>query len=458
MRYFPMLLFFLSLLSNSFAEAARPSEVISGVRSGSSSKGDGECKSPFCLPGNIVDDDPTLGAKLPDCGLLGSMMSPSRNQVASSEANGDGLQCSSSQYAKPTNEEKAQQARLYKCLEQVREILPKDYQAQKKFISDMQSARLKTFLGMVLTTYGEASGEMDVGDHLAIMKVLDNRTRTCVTGDKPEATTWEIATSPNQFSMYNANLYGGSDKDFHIKNKEKNGERMKLAIEAFGKLQCAKLEPAADWEKAEHYKADYVSPEWAKGKDLIVSAKVNGDPIASKKPYHMFYRLPWSCVIASNKPRGGKKNAKVQSQHSPFEWMTFVSSVAHATDKQSWEMANFGARGVYLRMKNRTLTQIKVHSDPLGARLISVVPHKRHGAIDVIQYDSGEHGTNQIVRVYRAVLFDTRSATILGDFPLRYVGKGAKVQPQQPAWTDSDSGISIFDPETGTTDEIEVGK
>lgn len=461
MREIRGLLFLLMLTACVAAKAARSSEAVSGSRGSKTNtvNAGGDCTSPFCLPKDIVDDDPTLGAKLPDCGILGPMMSSSQTLVASADGESDGLKCSSNPYNKPTDSEKAQQARLYKCLEQVRTILPSDYQAQKKFISGLQSARLKTFLGMVLTTYGETDAAMAVEDHLAIMKVLDNRTRTCVNDDKPSATTWEIATSRNQFSMYNASLYGGKDKDFHIKNKEKNESRMKLAMEAFTKLQCAKMEPEAQWEKAEHYKADYVSPDWAKGKDLIISAKINGDAIANKRPYHQFYQLPWSCVIGSGTKGGkNKKRAAIDTGYPYVAWLSFVSSVAQATDAQSWEIVDFGKRGFYLRLKNRILTQTKIQSDPLGAKLLSVVSHKRHKFIDIIRYDAGEHGTSQIVRIHRAVLFDTRSGEILGDFPVQYSVAGAKVQPAQPKWTDTKTEISIYDPETDETETLDLSQ
>jgi hypothetical protein len=453
------------VLACSQAHASLPSsEMVSGGRSRNSrgatnEKSSNECTTPICLPKNVVDDDPTMGGKLPDCDSLGSVLGTVNNsedqaEEAKRKTNVEnGGVCFAPQGGLNAAEtEKTKVAKLYKCLEQVRGLMPGDLDAQKKFVTELKSARLKTYLGMIMTAYGETTGDMKTGDQLAVMKVIDNSTRSCVNKKSKDVTAWEAAIAPARFSMYNKGTYG-KNKDTFLKDKEKDTDRMKSSIEAFTKLQCAKFEPPKEWEEAMHYKADYVSPSWAKAKDLVQSPNVNNTPLKTSKPMHQFYKLEWNCAIEATNRTIKSSTAVASSLNPTLQFLLGEPAFALSTFGD-WELVQFKGRGNFLRMKSHPLIQLEVAADPNGARITKVEPLKQNKKILVISYDAGEFGTSQILQVEKAALYDTRARKFLGNFALSYSENGAKIE-DQPLWTASLNELRVYDPMSGSTDLIE---
>lgn len=416
-----------------------------------------DCTTPICLPKTVVDDDPTMSGKLQNCDSLGAVLGTVNNTEEQAEevkkkSSSDGVCLAPQNGLSAEATEKSKVEKLYKCLEQVRGIMPDGLDAQKKFISELKSARLKTFVAMIMTAYGETTGDMKTGDQLAVMKVIDNSTRHCVNKKSKEVTAWEAATAPARFSMYNKGIYGKNGDTF-LKNKEKDTTRMKRSIEAFAKIQCAKFDPQKEWDEAMHYKADYVKPSWAKAKDEIKAPNVNNESLKTSSPRHQFYKLEWNCAIDATNQTIKAPNALASLPHPGLQFLFGEPAFALST-LGNWELVQFKGRGQYLRMKSHPLIQTEVAADPSGAQIDSIRTLSENRNIEMITYTAGEFGTSQILKVQKAAVYHSGLRKFLGSFSVRYTENGQPIE-HQPLWTASATELRIYDPISGSTDLIE---
>jgi hypothetical protein len=121
---------------------------------------------------------------------------------------------------------------------------------------------------------------------------------------------------------------------------------------------------------------------------------------------------------------------------------------------EDWELLSYREAGHNLRLKAKPEIYIEVQADPSGPKLLSAKNNDKHANIEMIDYVAGEFGTSEITEITRRVLFNTKTQKILGDFPLKYVIKGAKKKAKQPLWKNTTAGIEIYDPETQATDKV----
>ncbi len=465
------------IFANSQALAARSSELVSPSStsrpSGNSSTGDGgECddKGNFCLPKNIFDDDPTEGGKYSECETLSGILAP--RTIASTRGDAGDQMCHEtnrkSASLKPVGTVDRRQEALYRCLNQVRESIPSgNIASQKNFISNFKSARLKTFLAMAFTGYGEAGPDMGIQDIMAIQKTVVNRTKSCVNGKEPSATAWEVAIAEKQFSMYNDKIYGKNGDKF-IKEKEDSSERMKKSISSFLDLQCARFTPPEMWDKVSYYHNNQVNPSWNRKMKLVQPAAVDGKTIQTTGVHHKFYAKEWSCdidevkTVASNSSKRGRKksdasNSSVSARIAAF-WNGLIPRALAAIE--DWTILNDTKIGHLLRNTRNPLNQIQVTGDPDGAKILSVKTHPTLSDLDIVEYDAGVHGTSQLVQLYRAVIVNNKTNEILGDYPLRSVALNtpASEQPAQPKWSVEGAHIKIYSPDTAKTYTVDAGE
>jgi hypothetical protein len=138
----------------------------------------------------------------------------------------------------------------------------------------------------------------------------------------------------------------------------------------------------------------------------------------------------------------------------PFFISFSPSSEAKLSD---WEIVKIKGAST-LRLKKNQKSKVALISDPSGAKLISTNLHKAHPHIELIHYYAGEHGTSQILKLYYAVIYDTKTKKILGNLPekVEAVGLRPDEQPAQPAWSETSDKIIVYDPETELNTEISI--
>lgn len=180
------------------------------------------------------------------------------------------------------------------CLRYQLQSLPStSLAAKKQALLKLKSARLKSFIGFVVTCYGEAAKDAEPADRIAIMKVMENRTNICNKELSDQVRTpMEVALQKAQFSMYNAPIYA--------KNRafEKNADdpQMKKCIEAFAKYtQLDKGKYSSNPKKTEEinfYHTPDVHPEWDKN-TTQVQLTIDGKKTNDRQ--HFFKAGQWSC-------------------------------------------------------------------------------------------------------------------------------------------------------------------
>lgn len=135
--------------------------------------------------------------------------------------------------------------------------------------------------------------------------------------------------------------------------------------------------------------------------------------------------------------------------------MGFVAPVAKAGEGD-WEVFKYRGGKSVLRLKNTPTINVELYSDGNEPKILSAKPHDKFAHIEIITYNAGEFGTSQIIRRTHAVIYNTRTKAILGEFPLKLEALNGKDQPKQPKWTVRGRTILVDDPETEVQSKISV--
>jgi hypothetical protein len=158
-------------------------------------------------------------------------------------------------------------------------------QARKDCLFNLRSPRLREFIALTKTAYGEADRRMKQQDMLGIMKVVENRTSRC--GQlSSKCDPLAIVMQRKQFSYFNSDFRGGSrtikatSSDSHMRN----------AIDAYLKFQTSSF--SSGWNDVYHYHGDYVSPNWAPKMNFrdYDQIKINGLKLKENGTRHIFLR------------------------------------------------------------------------------------------------------------------------------------------------------------------------
>ncbi len=158
-------------------------------------------------------------------------------------------------------------------------------QARKVCLINLKSPRLREFIALTKTAYGEADRRMKQQDMLGIMKVVENRAGKCRTPSKT-CDPLAIVMQYKQFSFFNSDRLGGTrtikatSSDSHMRN----------AIDAYLRFQNSTF--GEGWNNVFHYHATYVAPNWAPKMNPLNFERgtVNGLELKSHGTHHIFLR------------------------------------------------------------------------------------------------------------------------------------------------------------------------
>jgi hypothetical protein len=154
----------------------------------------------------------------------------------------------------------------------------------KRAISAIQSPVLRNFIALTRTGMGEVDRRGSVSDFLGVFKSLANRARVCRTKDRA-CDTWDVATTPAQYSMYNSGIYQKNP----VLTESARSSHMQKSISAFIEFQNLPIEKS--WSSVFFYHATNVFPSWRKGK-AIMPFSIGGKPLAQGGVHHLFYKDP----------------------------------------------------------------------------------------------------------------------------------------------------------------------
>lgn len=102
--------------------------------------------------------------------------------------------------------------------------------------------------------------------------------------------------------------------------------------------------------------------------------------------------------------------------------------------------------GKYLGLKKVKMKMIKIESLSGSAKIVRVEHPKEAPYLSVIHYDAGSAGTSKIIHSFRAVVFNTRTQTFLGQAAVKYESSG---EEKVADWNFLKKEIVINDPFEG---------
>ena len=88
-------------------------------------------------------------------------------------------------------------------------------------------------------------------------------------------------------------------------------------------------------------------------------------------------------------------------------------------EKSDWDIYE-DRYGKYLGLKKVQLKMIKMYTLSGEVSLLKVEHPEEAPHLSIVHYYAGAAGTSQIVRSYRAVVYDTKTQTFLGQAPIKH--------------------------------------
>ena len=134
-----------------------------------------------------------------------------------------------------------------------------------------------------------------------------------------------------------------------------------------------------------------------------------------------------------------------------FSQLTFVFSVYGEDkaplgyEKSDWDIYE-DRYGKYLGLKKVQMKMIKMYTLSGEVAILKVEHPEEAPYLSVIHYYAGAAGTSQIVRSYRAVVYNTKTQTFLGQAAVKHESNG---EEQVAKWKYFKDKIVIDDPQEG---------
>lgn len=113
--------------------------------------------------------------------------------------------------------------------------------------------------------------------------------------------------------------------------------------------------------------------------------------------------------------------------------------------KSDWDIYD-DHYGQYLGLKKVQMKMIKIYTLSGEPSILKVEHPEEAPHLSVIHYYAGAAGTSQIVRSYRAVVYNTKTQTFLGQAAVKHESNG---EVKKAKWSYSEDKIVIDDPEEG---------
>lgn len=114
-------------------------------------------------------------------------------------------------------------------------------------------------------------------------------------------------------------------------------------------------------------------------------------------------------------------------------------------EKSDWDIYE-DSYGKYLGLKKVQMKMIKMYTLSGEISLLKVEHPEEAPYISIIHYYAGAAGTSQIVRSYRAVVYNTKTQTFLGQAAIKHELNG---EEQLAKWTYHKDKIVVEDPQEG---------
>ena len=114
-------------------------------------------------------------------------------------------------------------------------------------------------------------------------------------------------------------------------------------------------------------------------------------------------------------------------------------------EKSDWDIYE-DRYGKYLGLKKVQMKMIKMYTLSGEVALLNVEHPEEAPYLSIIHYYAGAAGTSQIIRSYRAVVYNTKTQRFLGHAAVKHESNG---EEQVATWTYHKDKIVIDDPQEG---------